>query len=77
MKTVLVKYQILNCEGREYGNKHIEWFDDMDQAKKWVANMKAKNGGYFEVIKIKNANYDNYLRMLELEKELKQLRKQF
>lgn len=77
MKTVLVKYQFLNCEGREYGNKRTEWFDNMEQAQEWIANMKAKNGGYFEVIKIKSANYNNYLRMLELEKELKQLRKQF
>lgn len=62
----------------DYGrvaSTYYEWFENEEIAKEKFEN--SKNDKWVKAIKISNGNYNNYLRLLELEKEIEKLRKEF
>lgn len=78
MKNVFVKWGFTDDYGRAHEERaRVEWFEDMKQAEEFIANKRAGNGGYFKLWKVAEGDYNEYLRMVELEKELADLRKKF
>lgn len=76
MKKVFIKWGFTD----DYGFvkiHHIEIVDTMEDADKFIAEMKNHNGSYFHLDKIFEEDYDAYERMKALEKELKALKKRF
>lgn len=76
----MMNYFVTYCYTDDYGralDTQIKWFDTMEEAEEWTAEKKRCNGGYFKPYKIEEGNYNDYLRMVELEKELMELRKWF
>lgn len=53
------------------------WFETKEQAEEFVAKMREGNGAYFELWKLAVGDYDKFLRIGELEKELAELKKEF
>lgn len=72
-----IKWTFVNEYGKQIETIHYEWFQDEDTMKAWYEMMVRENGGYFKVLTIKDGNYEEYLHMLELEKELAVLKEKF
>ena len=67
----------------EYGNTtagNIEWFDTLEEATARAKKLKDGNGAYIEIIKVNEANYDEYLnrenKIKALRAELEKLEKE-
>jgi hypothetical protein len=49
----------------------------MEQADEFIAKKKQGNGGYFKLWKVAEGDYNEFLRIAELRKELYELEKKF
>ena len=49
----------------------------MEEANEWVAMKKKENGNWVRVVKIAEGNFEDYERMVEIEKELEVLKEKF
>lgn len=78
MKKIFVKWAFTNDYGMAYEeDAHLKMVDTMEDAEKFIADKKEKNGGYFHVFKIFEEEVEAYNRMKELEKELAELKARF
>lgn len=78
MKKVFVKWGFTDDYGyAKEENARVEWFETMEQAEEFIANKKARNGGYFKLWKVAEGNKAEFDRMAELRKELLELEKKF
>lgn len=73
MKT-MIKYTMLNEDGRVTGGNLHEWTDTREEADKKVAEMKEKWGGFVYIIEVREADYDKFLEMAELEYQIEMLK---
>ena len=76
MKKIYVKWAYTDDYGYPRGER-FEWFETMEEAEAFKAEMKKGNGGYFYVYKTAEGDYAEFERMLELAKELAELREKF
>lgn len=71
-RRILVKWSYTDNYGRPRGYSRT-WFNTREEAENFVAEKKKKNGGYFYLYEIKEADYADYILMLSLEKQIKKL----
>ncbi|MGN0728575.1 hypothetical protein [Treponema sp.] len=78
MKKFYVKWGFTDDYGRAY-EKHAryDWFETQDQAEEFITQKRKGNGGYFKLWKTAEGDYTKFLRIIELEKELAELKKIF
>ena len=75
---VYVKWDYTDDYGRAYEDEATyKWFDSKNEADAWMAEMRKGNGGYFKVFKVAEGDYNKFLRMEELKKELAELQANF
>ena len=78
MKEIFIKWGFTDEYGRaDEDNARYEWVETMEQADEFIANKKARNGGYFKLWKVAKGNKAEFDRMVELRKELLKLEKKF
>ena len=78
MKRFYVKWGFTDDYGRAYKeNAYFDWFETKEQAEEFIAKKRKGNGGYFKLWNLAEGDYDKFLRMAELEKELAELKKIF
>jgi hypothetical protein len=58
-------------------NAFFDWFETMEMAEEFIAKKKDRNGGYFKLWKVAEGDHEEFLRMVELKKELEELTKKF
>ena len=76
MKKIFVKWTYTDDYGYPKGAR-FEWFETMEEAEAFKAEMKKKNGGYFYEYKTAEGNYEEFERMNALAKELAELKEKF
>ena len=76
MKKIYVKWGWTDDYGR-ITYLHYDWFETMEEANEWVAMKKKENGNWVRVVKIAEGNFEDYERMVEIEKELEVLKEKF
>ena len=78
MKKVYVKWGFTDDYGRAYKeDANYNWFETKEEAEEFVSKMREGNGGYFELWNLAEGDYEEFLRITELEKELARLKKLF
>lgn len=78
MKKVYVKWGFTDDYGIAYEeDADYNWFETKEEAEEFVAKMREGNGGYFELWNLAEGDYEEFLRIKELEKELARLKKLF
>lgn len=78
MKNVFVKWGFTDDYGfAKEANARVEWFATMEQAEEFIDQKKKGNGGYFKLWKVAEGDYNKYLRMVEIEEELAELKQMF
>lgn len=75
MTKTMVKINWKNTYGRTTGTE-IKWYKTEIGALRKAKMLKEKNGGFVEIVKIKNADYDKYMELKRVEKELEKTRKE-
>ena len=55
----------------------FDWFETLEQAEAFVEKKIQGNGGYFKLWKIAEGDYNEFLRIAELKKELNALKAKF
>lgn len=60
MKKGFVRYNWKNYYGGIAGG-NIEWFDTIEEAQARAKKLKDGNGEYIEIVKVNEADYDEYL----------------
>jgi hypothetical protein len=78
MKKVFVKWDFTDEYGRaREAEAMFEWFETMEQANEFITEKRKGNGGYFILWKVEEGDYNEFLRMRELRKELEELKNKF
>lgn len=78
MKEFYVKWGFTDDYGRVYEeDAYFDWFETKEEAEEFVAKMREGNGGYFKLWKLVKGDYTKFLRIIKLEKELTELKKNF
>ena len=78
MSKFYVKWNFTDDYGRAYEDgAYFDWFETQDEAEEFIAEKRNGNGGYFKLWKIAVGDYDKFLRINKLEKELIELKKIF
>lgn len=78
MNRFYVKWGFTDEYGRAYDDDaYFNWFETEDEAEEFIAKRKEGNGGYFKLWKFSVGDYDKFLRIAELKKELAELKKKF
>ena len=66
---VFVEWGYPDFTGTFYGGRYT-WFNTRAEAEAWIESQsREKNGDYFRVVRIGEANYDLYLQMRTLEEQ--------
>lgn len=74
----MVKWGFTDDYGCAYEeDAKIDWFNTDEEVRKWKEDKIKHNGGYFKLFTVKKADYNKYLKMIELEKKLAELKKEF
>lgn len=78
MKKVYVKWGFTDDYGIAYEeDASYNWFETKEEAEEFIAKMRKGNGVYFELWNLAEGDYEEFLRIAELEKELARLKKLF
>lgn len=78
MMKIYVKWDFTDDYGRADPNDAIfKWFETLEEAEEFIADMRKGNGGYFKLWKVAEGDYSTYLRIGELRKELIELERLF
>ena len=79
MMKVYVKWDYTDDYGTPFNGMDgiTNWFETMEEAEAFIADMRKSNGGYFKLWKVAEGDYAAYLRIAELRKELAELEKLF
>ena len=78
MNRFYVKWGFTDDYGRAYKeNAYFDWFETQEEAKEFIAKKYMGNGSYFKLWDLAAGDYNKFLRMRELEKELAELKKEF
>jgi hypothetical protein len=78
MKKVFVKWDFTDEYGRaREAEAMFEWFETMEQANEFITEKRKGNRGYFILWKVEEGDYNEFLRMRELRKELEELKNKF
>ena len=77
MTKIFVKYTFCDQSGYLTNETEYKWFDTLVEAVNFKTDMTKKNGGFFHVYAIKEADYDHYVEMLQLERRLAELKAEF
>ena len=78
MKKFFVKWGFTDDYGRAYKeDAYYDWFASREQAEEFIAKKRKCNGGYFKLWNFNEGDYEKFLRIAELEKELAELKKIF
>jgi len=77
---MMMKYFVNFAWTDDYGfekETEIKWFDTEKEAFDWVQKMKKGNGGYFVYYRTERADYNEYMKMIELQTRLAKLKEKF
>lgn len=73
---VFVEWGYVDTYGR-FEETTITWFASKPEANAWIENKRKRDGGFFQTRRIGWADYNLYLQMQDLERQLKEAKKKF